>query len=163
MRSWVVAGAVIEGPDGILLVQNRRRDGTLDWTTPGGVIEVDDGETVRDGLAREVREETGLEVTAWDGPLYEVACEAPGMGWRLRVEVHRAVTWAGDVRIDDPDAIVVDARYVAVDECANRLASNSLWVHEPLAAWLADRASCPRTFRYRVDGDRRETMAVTRL
>ena len=27
MREWLVGGAVIEGPGGILLVQNRRRDG----------------------------------------------------------------------------------------------------------------------------------------
>ena len=33
------------------------------WTIPGGIME-DDGETPWDGCRREVREETGLEVTA---------------------------------------------------------------------------------------------------
>ena len=33
-----------------------------------------------DGLAREVAEETGLVVTGWDGPLYEIEAEAPGPG-----------------------------------------------------------------------------------
>ena len=35
MRDWLVAGAVIEGPDGVLLVQNRRRNGSTDWSPPG--------------------------------------------------------------------------------------------------------------------------------
>ena len=61
MREWLVAGGLVERDDGrLLLVQNRRRDGSLDWTPPGGVI--DHGETIHEGLAREVREETGLDV-----------------------------------------------------------------------------------------------------
>ena len=39
MRRWLVAGAVIEGPEGVLLVQNRRRDGRVDWSPPGGVVD----------------------------------------------------------------------------------------------------------------------------
>ncbi|HEX7167060.1 MAG TPA: NUDIX hydrolase, partial [Acidimicrobiales bacterium] len=88
MREWLVASGIVEGPDGLLLVQNRRRNGSLDWSTPGGVIEVADGETVIDGLTREVWEETGITVTGWEGPVYEVEAEANDLGWRLRVEVH---------------------------------------------------------------------------
>ena len=86
-----MAGAVIEGPEGLLMVRNRRRDGSHDWSTPGGVI--DRGETVRAGLSREVYEETGLVVTDWEGPLYEVDALAPDLDWHLRVEVHRAVAY----------------------------------------------------------------------
>ena len=67
MRDWLVGGAVIEGPSGLLLVQNRRRDGSFDWSPPGGVI--DAGETVLEGIGREVVEETGLVVTEWAGKL----------------------------------------------------------------------------------------------
>ena len=70
---------------------------------------IDEGETVLDGLTREVEEETGLVVTRWAGPVYEVEVEAPGLGWHLRVEAHVAVDFAGDLRVDDPDGIVVDA------------------------------------------------------
>src|SRR5688572_25075625 len=91
MRAWVVAGGLVEGPDGLLLVQNRRRDGSLDWSPPGGVIEVADGESVRVGLTREVEEETGIRVTEWIGPVYEVEAVAAEMGWTMRVEVHRAL------------------------------------------------------------------------
>ena len=64
MRAGVVAGGLVEGPDGLLLVQNRRRDGSIDWSPPGGVIEVAEGESVLDGLTREVHEETGITVDA---------------------------------------------------------------------------------------------------
>ncbi len=41
MRSWVVGGALILSDEGVLLVQNRRRNGSHDWTPPGGVIDED--------------------------------------------------------------------------------------------------------------------------
>lgn len=142
---------MIEEDGCLLLVHNLRRGGRTDWSTPGGVI--DAGETLIEGLAREVNEETGLTVTAWDGPLYEVRTEAPVLGWSLRVEVHRATEWSGTVRVgDDPDGIVTDAEFVASHALASRLDSNQRWVGEPLLAWLADRWDEPKEFRYRIDG-----------
>ncbi len=91
MRDWTVAGGLIESDDGLLLVCNRRRNGSFDWSPPGGVIEVADGESLLDGLTREVEEETGVRVTEWAGPVYEVHAEAVDLGWRLRAEVHVAV------------------------------------------------------------------------
>src|SRR3954468_1021673 len=100
MRDWLVAGGIVEGPDGLLLVQNRRRNGSLDWSPPGGVIEVHEGESLLDGLGREVEEETGLRVTGWGGLLWSVTTAAPGLGWMLRAEVHLATAWEGDLRLD---------------------------------------------------------------
>ena len=105
MRDWLVASGIVEGRDGILLVQNRRRDGSLDWSPPGGVVEVDDGETSTDALTREVREETGITVTDWNGPVYSVEAEASSPGWRLKVQVYRAVSFEGELSVDDPDGI----------------------------------------------------------
>lgn len=162
MREWLVASGIIEGPEGLLLVQNRRRDGRVDWTTPGGVIETAAGESVRDGLTREVREETGIEVTEWDGPVYEVETIAAGLGWHLRVEVHRAVEWRGDISLDDPDGIVVDARFVALEGCATQLEGCARWVREPIEEWLAERWSDRRAYGYRLEGADRDSMVVTR-
>lgn len=163
MRAWTVASGLIESEQGLLLVRNRRRNGRHDWSTPGGVIEVHEGETVLDGLTREVYEETGVTVKEWEGPVYRVEATAEGLGWRLRVEVHRAVTFEGDLQPADPDGIVVDARYVALDLCAAQLESNSLWVREPLGAWLGERWTGARSYRYRVDGTTRDEITVVRL
>ena len=161
MREWLVAGAVIEGPDGLLLVCNRRRDGSHDWTPPGGVI--DEGESVLEGLSREVEEETGLVVTAWEGPIYEVEAVAADLGWHLRVEVHRATSYEGDLRVGDPDGIVVDARFVAADECDGHLAGCHPWVREPLSEWLLERWGDSRGFRFDVAGSDRQSLVVTRV
>lgn len=161
-----MGGGLVVGERGVLLVENLRRDGARDWSPPGGVI--DENETVVSGLTREVEEETGVRVWRWNGPVYEVEVEAPGLGWRLRVEAHLAVDFTGDLRIGDPDGIVVDAAFVAPDECGARLAGCQPWVREPLGAWLAERwgetgAALPLPrFRYLVEGDHPRRAIVTR-
>ncbi len=159
----MVASGIVERDGHVLLVHNRRRDGRLDWSPPGGVVEVADGEAVVDGLTREVEEETGLRVTAWEGPLYQVDAEAIDMGWHLRVEVHRALEFEGDLAADDPDDIVIDARFFPVDALDDQVASMWLPTHEPLLAWLVERWTEARTFRYRVEGADRATMNIIRL
>jgi 8-oxo-dGTP diphosphatase len=162
MRDWLVAGGLILGPGGLLLVRNRRRNGSWDWSPPGGVI--DDGETLLDGLSREVTEETGVVVDGWRGPVYEVLVDAPGLGWRLRVEAHLATDYRGELRVEDPDGIVDDAAFVDVDDCGRHLERCQPWVSEPLSAWLAERWVEPesRRFRYEVDGDDLAGAVVTR-
>ena len=160
MRDWLVGGALIETADGLLLVQNRRRDGSHDWSTPGGVIE--EGEELLKGLAREVEEETGLVVTEWIGPVYEVRIVAPQMGWRLRVEAHRAVAFTGELTLADPDGIVVDARWVDAHEHEAHLSACTPWVREPLLEWLSERWELQRGFAYDVVGQDRASMRVTR-
>jgi 8-oxo-dGTP diphosphatase len=167
VREWLVASGVIEGPDGLLLVQNQRRNGSLDWSTPGGVIEVHEGESVVDGLTREVEEETGIRVEAWEGPLWQVDCVAEGLGWHLRAEIHRALTFKGEIHVDDPDGIVVDARWVPHADCGPHLEACQPWVREPLTSWLDERwlddVDGGRSFNYRIDGDHAAGIAVIRL
>ena len=169
MKEWTVAGGIVLDGDSLLLVQNQRRNGALDWSPPGGVIEVHEGESLLDGLTREVEEETGLRVTAWLGPLYEVHADAPDLGWRLRAEVHLAVDYEGDVHVDDPDGIVVAAAFVPLAAAHEHLTGCHPWVREPLVAWLLERwaaedpAVAVRQFGYRVDGADVRTITVTRL
>lgn len=161
MRAWTVAGGLIEFNGRLLLVQNQRRDGSLDWTTPGGVV--DPGEELLEGLTREVEEETGLRVSGWEGPLWTVEAEAPDMGWTLEVEVHRAVGFAGDIIVDDPDGIVIDAAWLDLDGCRECLDTSWVPAREPMLAWLGERWTERRRFRYRVDGDTRTGSSVVRL
>jgi hypothetical protein len=87
---------------------------------------------------------------------------APQMGWRLRVEAHRALAFTGDLRLTDPDGIVVDARFVAAGEHEAHLDTCSPWVREPLLEWLAERWERQRGFAYDVVGEDRASMRVTR-
>lgn len=58
-HSVSVAAAIVDEHDRVLVIQ-RRDNGK--WQPPGGVLELD--ESITAGLAREVREETGLEIQA---------------------------------------------------------------------------------------------------
>lgn len=158
-----MAGAVIEGPGGVLLVRNERIGGLSDWSTPGGVIDASDA-TLLEGLAREVEEETGLRVSSWEGPLYEVRAIAVDLGWIMRCEVHLAASFEGELRVADPDGIVVEAAFVPPEALAERLASCMQWVREPLHAWLTDRWTpvSPRRFEFEVRGSNFAELRVSR-
>ena len=56
----VGVGAVIVDNGRVLLVQRGREPLKGHWTLPGGLLEL--GESLTEGVVREVREETGLEV-----------------------------------------------------------------------------------------------------
>ena len=152
-RPFQVGGALIIDDGALLLVKNRRRNGSHDWTPPGGVIELERDESILDGLAREVLEETGLRVLSWQGPLYQVEATSETMGFQMAVEVWLATEFEGEVTIgNDPDGIVVDAAWVPVLECAPHLADGHLWVREPLGEWLVEQWAELRRYRYRVTG-----------
>lgn len=158
------------GEAGLLLVRNRRRDGSHDWSPPGGVIE--DGESVVDGLTREVAEETGVEVLGWEGPAYHVLVTAPELGWRARIEAHVATSYRGELRVDDPDGVVVEAAWVDPAACGPQLDGVHRWVREPLMSWLdaaaaalspPDATNGAPTFRYHVAGTHGSGLVVTRV
>jgi 8-oxo-dGTP diphosphatase len=69
-HSVSVSGVIPDDHGRVLLI--RRRD-NQHWEPPGGVLEL--AETIHDGLRREIREETGLDIEA--GPLTGVYKNMP--------------------------------------------------------------------------------------
>jgi 8-oxo-dGTP diphosphatase len=132
----------------------------VDWSPPGGVI--DAGESVVEGLTREVEEETGLRVTRWRGPVYEVSAEAPDLDWHMRAVVHVAEAFEGDLRVDDPDGIVTEAAFFSLDVCLDLLDMGHPWVREPLLEWLDDPWEQSRLFGYLVEGTDLGSLSVSR-
>jgi 8-oxo-dGTP diphosphatase len=59
-RPMVGVGAILLRRDRILMAQRGKEPLKGWWSLPGGALEI--GESLRDGVCREVREETGLEV-----------------------------------------------------------------------------------------------------
>ena len=181
LHEWTVASALIERDGHLLLVRNLRQGGSEDWSTPGGVIDPED-QSIIEGLAREVCEETGLRVTAWTGPAYEVIATAHDLGWRMRCEVHHAAAFQGDLAIDDPDGIVVEADFHAPERAIDLLAACPRWVREPISDWITApwpttiSSSAPHTaessessdlalrrYEYVVHGTRRADLRVERI
>ncbi len=134
-------GGIVTSDAGVLLVQNRRRDGRLDWSPPGGVI--DPGETLLGGPDPR----GGRGDRAGGGRLGGPGLRDPGRGARTWAGGSRSrPTWpcevAGVLGGEDPDGIVVDARFLAVEECA-RPAGRRPAVGGRAAARLAGRPGAP--------------------
>jgi 8-oxo-dGTP pyrophosphatase MutT (NUDIX family) len=133
-----VAG-LVRAPGGrLLLVQNRD---TGDWTTPGGVIEVD--ETPATAVAREVWEETGILVTprllfgVYGGPHFLVHYPNGDETQYISIMFECDVV-SGEPRPDGDETM--DVRFHTLDEA--RALRLSPWLVEVLAR-LYDQTSLP--------------------
>ena len=76
----VAIGGVVVDEHRVLLVRRAREPLKGHWTLPGGLLEV--GESLTEGVRREVREETGLEVTPLE--LVEIVDRIHRHGERVR-------------------------------------------------------------------------------
>lgn len=100
-----VAAIVFDDQGRVLLIERARPPGVGLWSVPGGKLEP--GETLRAAVAREVLEETGLEVEV--GELVEVI-ERMGDGWHYVILDYLARVTGGALRAGDD---VSDARWVS--------------------------------------------------
>jgi ADP-ribose pyrophosphatase YjhB (NUDIX family) len=165
-----VAAAIIRRRDEIVLVLQGARGEEPFWGLPGGVVE--DDELVPEGLAREVREETGLEIRGLrlaylrqiDNRRSEQLQEGRGrhgVGYLVTVWVFEADSWEGELEACDPDGVVSDARFVSVGDAVQRL-RRTRWLE--LAADYLEGRIVPGSFhfeRWHEDG-RIDTVALIR-
>jgi mutator protein MutT len=102
-------GAILTDGEQILLIRRGHEPEVGRWSIPGGRVEP--GETDQQALVREVREETGLEVTA--GPLVGAVHRAAPGGRVLVIRDYMASITGGTLAAgDDAD----DARWFSVHE-----------------------------------------------
>jgi 8-oxo-dGTP diphosphatase len=121
-HSVSVAGVIIDNDGRALLIQ--RKD-NAHWEPPGGILEL--GERITDGLRREVKEETGLDVepVALTGVYKNMSrgivalvfrCHAKDGTLRTNPEV-TAFQWAPEGDVDD---MVTEAFAIRVHDAYQR-------------------------------------------
>lgn len=131
----VAVGAIIVDNVGrVLLVQRWRPPGEGLWTVPGGRVE--HGETLEAALVREVREETGLDVSV--GPLAEVV-ERMGADYHFVILDYACRVLGGTLRAGDDarDARFVDEAELAALPCTEGLVAVIARARATHAAWFA--------------------------
>ena len=146
----------------VMLVANRRRQGGYRWSFPGGLV--DEGETSLEALTREVKEETSIAVTQWDGLAYTtlVQFRNANRDLDLNVEVHLAKEWEGTFDCShDPDGLVEDAIFIDMLSAGDLYLGDD-YISEPKLEWALSQWDHPVNFTYLVDG-RGENRSVRRI
>ncbi|WOI54733.1 NUDIX hydrolase [Parvularcula sp. LCG005] len=116
-RVIAAVGAVIFKDDKVLLVRRGRPPFQGHWSIPGGKL--DFGEALAEGLAREVREETGVVIDIVGLiDVYEALPQRPDD--RHFVMIDYACRWISGEVVAGDDAM--EAAFVPVPEALSRLA-----------------------------------------
>lgn len=144
-----VAAAVIRHGDAFLLVEQQGPDddGTS-WALPGGRVLPD--EPIIAALYREVREETGLRVTAVGQLAWAVEVRSNQQP-DIHALVYEAEVGEGIPQPEDPDGFIVSARFVDRLEAARLIEATVPWrsMSEPLLAYLRGTAGPGANWFYR--------------
>jgi 8-oxo-dGTP diphosphatase len=133
IHSVSVAGVVVDEAGRVLVIQ-RRDNGH--WEPPGGILERH--ETFEEGVAREVLEETGVEVEVerLTGVYKNMARGIVALVYRCRPVTAAAA----------PTAEAVAVRWIPVDQVSNLMdAAYAIRIHDALRMGPASRAHDGRT------------------
>jgi ADP-ribose pyrophosphatase YjhB (NUDIX family) len=115
-RPVLAVSAAIVHDGRVLVVRRARKPAFGLYTLPGGAVEV--GETLREAIVREAREETALEIApvALAGYREAIGKDAAGRIERHFVILSFAARWlGGDLRLNEE---LDDARWLAPPELA---------------------------------------------
>jgi 8-oxo-dGTP diphosphatase len=110
-------GGVVFNNENVLLVRRGKEPGYGKWSIPGGAIEL--GETLKEGLLREIMEETGLQVEV--GGMVEVV-EWVNRDENNRVKYHYVLAdfWCKCLSVEiNPSSDALEARWVLFSEISN--------------------------------------------
>ncbi len=108
-----VAAIIVE--NGRILLEKHGKDGREYWVLPGGGVDV--GETLSEGLRRELREEIGIESETGD---IAFACEAiaPDASRHILQLALMATITGGTPHVTGYDKRVIDVAWIPVGEVA---------------------------------------------
>ncbi|MFQ5575368.1 MAG: NUDIX hydrolase [Anaerolineae bacterium] len=158
-----IVAALIRRQNRLLLVkQQGPNDAAPSWALPGGAVEP--GELLTEALAREVREETGLEIVSLGGLVYALQHDNPARKRQSLVFVFDVVEWQGSLTVADPDRLILEAKFLPRAKAIALLEDTLPWrvMREPIVAYLRGTAGRGAVWLYRSEtaGD---TQLVARL
>ena len=159
------AFAVVQLATEVLLVANKRNDGRIKWSLPGGSVH--GAESLLERLEKEVSDETGIEVTNWSKEkIYTSLVKYRGTKNDLDrfTEVHQAGDWNWRdgkatnpedlLRFEDEERLGVVAGFFSNLPPDGSLVQNMRrYVSEPILDWLSLPWEGPRHYEYLVTGD----------
>lgn len=105
-----VASIIVQ--EGAILLVRHVKCGKTYWLLPGGRVEY--GEPVGEALVREVKEETGLDITL--GELVFLNDSIPPDGHRHVVNLYFTARIVGGQLAQGPDYVLAEIRFVPLDE-----------------------------------------------
>ena len=161
-RYLIVAGIVRQAEKILLVKQQGADDAFPTWALPGGVVE--QGELLTEALAREVLEETGLEVIEVGSLVYATQLDNRKRKRQSIVFVFEVNQWRGVPGSNDPDDLIQDVAFVSPDEAIAKLSALP-WriMKEPILAYLKGDTGFKRVWLYRNDGQWEEPDLVAVL
>ena len=118
-RPFVGVGAVIVADGKVVLIKRRYEPLAGRWSLPGGAVEV--GETLEECVAREMLEETGLEVEV-ESDLGDIRYLYVWEGVRVRKRVHFFLMRATGGDVTNHDAEMEDVRWFPLRAAIKRAA-----------------------------------------
>jgi 8-oxo-dGTP diphosphatase len=143
----LVAAALVRKGEQVLLVRQQGPDDPeANWSLPGGVVEP--GELLTEALARELVEETGLELLDPGRILYAVQTSNGDDSWVA--VVFESDACQGEITCADPDGLVSAAEFVDCNTALARLAALP-WrnMREPVTAYLRGEVAAGALWVYR--------------
>jgi len=157
----IAIGIVRRGDEVLLVEQQGPDDPTAYWVLPGGLVEP--GESLSEALVREVREESGVQVSAIGRLAYVTNIILPA-GQALAF-VFEVAGWQGDLGHADPDGEIIGVAFAPLAVALERLRGIT-WagMREPLLAYLGGSVAAGAVWIYRQEGgDPGEQRLVQRM